>query len=57
MFSRVTDLVEEAESLVIVLIDEVESLTLARQSGSTGDPSDAVRVVNAVLTQLDQINK
>ncbi|XP_064110252.1 pachytene checkpoint protein 2 homolog [Macrobrachium nipponense] len=58
MFNRITELVEDPESLVLLLIDEVESLTLARRSGqSNGDPSDAVRVVNAVLTQLDQIKK
>jgi len=40
--------------LVVVLIDEVESLTAARQSAVSGtEPSDAIRVVNAVLTQLD----
>jgi SpoVK/Ycf46/Vps4 family AAA+-type ATPase len=34
--------------------DEVESLTAARKSSSQ-EPSDAIRVVNAVLTQLDSI--
>ncbi len=39
-----------------VLIDEVESLTAARQAALNGnEPSDALRVVNAVLTQLDQL--
>ena len=37
--------------LVMLLIDEVESLTAAR-STSKDEPSDAVRVVNALLTQL-----
>ena len=41
-------------SLVCVLIDEVESLTAARKA-SGSEPSDAIRVVNALLTQLDQI--
>ena len=37
-------------------MDEVESLTAARQASIAGsEPSDAVRVVNAVLTQLDQL--
>lgn len=41
---------------VFVLMDEVESLTAARQASIAGsEPSDAVRVVNAVLTQLDQL--
>jgi SpoVK/Ycf46/Vps4 family AAA+-type ATPase len=39
-----------------VLIDEVETLTASRQGGMSGsEPGDAVRVVNAVLTQLDHI--
>ncbi|XP_069959405.1 pachytene checkpoint protein 2 homolog isoform X2 [Cherax quadricarinatus] len=58
MFGKITELADDHALLVIVLIDEVESLTRARESSSKGsDPSDAVRVVNAVLTQLDQINK
>lgn len=58
MFGKIAELADDHALLVIVLIDEVESLTRARESSSKGlDPSDAVRVVNAVLTQLDQINK
>ncbi|XP_042231452.1 pachytene checkpoint protein 2 homolog isoform X2 [Homarus americanus] len=58
MFTKITELAGDPQSLVIVLIDEVESLTRARESSLNGaDPSDAVRVVNAVLTQLDQVNK
>ncbi|XP_045600259.1 pachytene checkpoint protein 2 homolog [Procambarus clarkii] len=58
MFTKITDLADDHHLLLIVLIDEVESLTRARESSTSGsDPSDAVRVVNAVLTQLDQINK
>jgi SpoVK/Ycf46/Vps4 family AAA+-type ATPase len=34
-------------------IDEVESLTSSRSASQKSEPSDAVRVVNAVLTQLD----
>lgn len=45
-------------SLVCVLIDEVESIVMARNSISTSsEPSDSVRVVNAVLTSLDRIKK
>ncbi|KAK4293873.1 hypothetical protein Pmani_033458 [Petrolisthes manimaculis] len=58
MFTKITELAEDRHSLVVVLIDEVESLTRSRESAASGsDPSDAIRVVNAVLTQLDQINK
>lgn len=36
--------------------DEVESLTAARASAGSGtEPSDALRVVNALLTQLDKL--
>ena len=36
--------------------DEVESLTAARSAALGGsEPSDALRVVNAVLTQLDSL--
>lgn len=54
MFTEIKRLMEDKESLVCVLIDEVESLTAARKS-SGSEPSDAIRVVNALLTQLDQI--
>lgn len=37
---------------------QVESLTAARKACQAGtEPSDAIRVVNAVLTQLDQIKR
>lgn len=37
---------------------QVESLTAARSASQAGtEPSDAIRVVNSVLTQLDQIKR
>ena len=58
MFARIQELVEDPDCLVIVLIDEVESLARARQSaGNSNEPSDSVRVVNALLTQIDQIKR
>jgi len=54
LFEKIHDLVEDKDSLVCVLIDEVESLAANRQGGS-GDPSDAIRAVNALLTQLDKL--
>ena len=40
--------------MVFVLIDEVESLTSARKAAVSGsEPVDAIRAVNALLTQLD----
>lgn len=44
--------------MVCLLIDEVESLTAARSAVSSGtEPSDAIRVVNALLTQVDRLKK
>lgn len=38
--------------------DEVESLTAARKAAVSGtEPSDAVRVVNALLTQIDKLSR
>ncbi|XP_043270436.1 pachytene checkpoint protein 2 homolog isoform X2 [Venturia canescens] len=56
LFDEVRRLLENSKSLVCVLIDEVESLAHARKSCANGtEPSDSIRVVNALLTQLDQI--
>lgn len=58
MFQRIQELIDDPEALVFVLIDEVESLTAARTAAMSGsEPSDAIRVVNALLTQIDQIKK
>uniref|UniRef100_A0AAR5PM19 AAA+ ATPase domain-containing protein n=1 Tax=Dendroctonus ponderosae TaxID=77166 RepID=A0AAR5PM19_DENPD len=58
MFSQIKEICENSNLLVCVLMDEVESLAHARdQSISGNEPSDAVRVVNAMLTQIDQIKK
>eukprot|EP00743_Colponemidia_sp_Colp-15_P011866 GILK01013349.1.p1 GENE.GILK01013349.1~~GILK01013349.1.p1 ORF type:complete len:431 (+),score=74.91 GILK01013349.1:69-1361(+) len=56
LFKKIQELVEDQDSLVCVLIDEVESLTAARKGALSGaEPSDAIRVVNALLTQIDQL--
>ncbi|KAJ3539964.1 hypothetical protein NM688_g6295 [Phlebia brevispora] len=56
LFSTVTEMVEDEDTFVVVLIDEVESLTSARAGAMAGtEPSDALRVVNALLTQLDKL--
>lgn len=58
MFSKIQELIDDKDALVCVLIDEVESLTAARKSSMSGnEPSDAIRVVNALLTQIDQIKR
>mmetsp|Transcript_41067 Transcript_41067/g.95960 ORF Transcript_41067/g.95960 Transcript_41067/m.95960 type:complete len:322 (-) Transcript_41067:83-1048(-) len=56
LFQKIDDIVSDEDVFCCVLIDEVESLTSARQSALSGsEPSDAIRVVNALLTQLDQL--
>lgn len=46
------------EKLLIVHIDEVESLSASRAAAVSGaEPSDALRVVNALLTSLDELRK
>ncbi|XP_068616527.1 pachytene checkpoint protein 2 homolog [Brachionichthys hirsutus] len=58
MFQKIQQLIDDKEALVFVLMDEVESLTASRNASQAGtEPSDAIRVVNAVLTQLDQIKR
>ena len=57
LFERVREKLEEPDALVFVLVDEVESLAAARQGGGGGggEPGDALRAVNALLTQLDSL--
>ena len=58
MFQHIQNLVADENSIVFVLIDEVESLTAARTAAMSGsEPSDAIRVVNALLTQIDLIKR
>lgn len=40
----------------IIYVDEVESLTAARQAAISGnEPADSIRVVNCLLTQIDRL--
>eukprot|EP00659_Diplonema_papillatum_P001113 gene1113-1707_t len=58
LFTRVREMAEDTSCLVIVLIDEVESLAAARKASlNSSEPSDAIRVVNALLTQLDALRR
>lgn len=57
LFAQIREIVEHPQSLVCILIDEIESIAFERNSMSSSEPSDSLRVVNAVLTQLDQIRK
>ena len=54
MFARIRELLDDSNAFVCVLVDEVESLAATRSSAAAGtEPSDSIRVVNALLTQLD----
>ena len=58
MFARIRELLDDGDAFVCVLVDEVESLAAARGSAANGaEPSDAIRVVNALLTQLDGLKR
>lgn len=57
LFTKVKEIIAQPKSLVCVLIDEVESIAYARESMSGQEPKDAMRVVNALLTQLDSIKE
>eukprot|EP01132_Coremiostelium_polycephalum_P008021 gene8021-9866_t len=56
VFEKIRELLEDQDCFVVILIDEVESLAAARKAAMNGsEPSDSIRVVNAFLTQLDQL--
>lgn len=57
LFDGIREFADDSTNLIFVLIDEVESLAYDRQRNSSSDPSDAIRVVNALLTQIDSIRK
>ncbi|XP_026436626.1 pachytene checkpoint protein 2 homolog, partial [Papaver somniferum] len=56
LFQKIQEMVEEDNILVFALIDEVESLVTARNAALSGsEPSDSIRVVNALLTRMDKL--
>ena len=58
LFTHIIELLEDPTQLTCILIDEVESLTSARQQAISGnEPSDAIRAVNALLTNLDRLKR
>ncbi|TMW51386.1 hypothetical protein DOY81_003510 [Sarcophaga bullata] len=57
LFAKIKEIIADKHNLVCVLIDEVESLAYARSCMSGQEPKDAMRVVNALLTQLDSIKE
>ena len=58
MFENIHELVQDHKALVFLLIDEVESLAKCRQSAIIGnEPTDSIRAVNALLTQIDKLSR
>ncbi|KAH6948574.1 hypothetical protein HPB50_025161 [Hyalomma asiaticum] len=58
LFQKIESLIDDGSTLVFVLIDEVESLAHCRSTAIGGnEPSDAIRVVNALLTQIDTMKR
>ncbi|XP_026755836.1 pachytene checkpoint protein 2 homolog [Galleria mellonella] len=58
LFDSIREIVEDRRLLACVLVDEVESLAHARRSALAGlEPSDSIRAVNAILTQLDRLRR
>lgn len=58
LFERLEEIVADRRLLACVLVDEVESLAHARRAALSGlEPSDSIRAVNALLTQLDRLRR
>eukprot|EP00605_Chrysophyceae_sp_TOSAG23-4_P002239 GSChrysophyteH1.ASY1.ANO1.2483.1 assembled CDS len=58
LFDHIAEIAEDTETLVVVLVDEVESIASSRSASSrSNEPGDAVRVVNSVLTSLDALRR
>ncbi|KAK7194770.1 ATPase-like protein [Novymonas esmeraldas] len=56
LFEQVHRIADDADCLVCCVMDEVESLAAARASAMKGnEPSDSIRAVNALLTQVDRL--
>lgn len=57
MFKSVRDTaLDNPNEFIVIVIDEVESLSASRDKAiGSGDPSDSIRVVNALLTQIDSL--
>ena len=58
LFDEVKAKLADPTTFVILMIDEVESLTSARKNANSAlECSDSLRMVNSLLTQLDGIKK
>lgn len=56
LFGRARELAADPRLLLVLLLDEVESLATVRGTGGT-EPADGMRAVNALLTQLDCLRR
>ena len=58
MFMKIQEYIEDAQTLVCVLIGEVRCFSHAQQSALTDTvPSNSVSVVNSLPAQMDQIRR
>ncbi|XP_014270657.1 pachytene checkpoint protein 2 homolog isoform X1 [Halyomorpha halys] len=57
LFSKFAEMALDLRTLVFILVDEVESLAHSRASFTGNEPSDSIRVVNALLTHLDMLKE
>ena len=58
LFDNVKETLGDPTTFVVLIIDEVESLTSARKNASSGnESSDSMRMVNSLLTQLDGVKR
>ena len=56
LFQTLQDVLDNERMFACILIDEVESISSCRKAAMSGnEPSDSIRVVNALLTQIDQL--
>ncbi|KAJ9080693.1 hypothetical protein DSO57_1022216 [Entomophthora muscae] len=55
-FDQLQELARQPRTFLMLLVDEVESVAMDRGSSLGGhEPTDGIRVVNALLTQLDKL--
>ncbi|KAF8362923.1 pch-2 [Pristionchus pacificus] len=58
LFEQAEEMASDPSTLLFLLIDEAESLCASRSRSSSGtDPTDSIRAVNALLTQLDKLRR
>ncbi len=46
---------QSTKNFVVFLIDEIESILMSRRMVGAGDPSDVMRAINTVLTEIDDL--